>query len=170
MSSIGRLGRRSGPKEPSEPIKIDWGKVVKVLGVIAGIEVLAYTGKSSKGPPETPPGPQTARLSTQEPPRPLLRRAGYAAFGTPLWIEGGRKLWDWLDQIEVPPSQVSEPIPMLEPELPRLVPQSSPTLTPVEQELDQQLRDLISHPSVSVVVGKRGSGKTAFAYRVLEFL
>lgn len=59
---------------------------------------------------------------------------------------------------------------MLEPELPRLVPQSSPTLTPVEQELDQQLRDLISHPSVSVVVGKRGSGKTAFAYRVLEFL
>ena len=39
----------------------------------------------------------------------------------------------------------------------------------VDQETDRKLRDMICHPSVVIVLGKRGSGKTALGYRILEF-
>ncbi len=40
----------------------------------------------------------------------------------------------------------------------------------MNDEPDRALRDVIPHPSVVLVVGKRGSGKSAFAYRLAELM
>ena len=42
------------------------------------------------------------------------------------------------------------------------------SVTPVEIDPDAKLRDLVTHPSIVLVLGKRGSGKPALAYRILE--
>jgi DNA-binding CsgD family transcriptional regulator len=44
----------------------------------------------------------------------------------------------------------------------------SPASAPVIQEPDARWRSIIVHPSVVLVLGKRGSGKSALGYRLLE--
>ena len=52
-------------------------------------------------------------------------------------------------------------------------PQSTPATAPkliLTDDPDRNWRDVVPHPSVVLVVGKRGSGKSALAYRLLELM
>ena len=39
---------------------------------------------------------------------------------------------------------------------------------PLEIEEDSRWRDVVAHPSIVLILGKRGSGKSALGYRLLE--
>ena len=88
---------------------------------------------------------------------------------------------DQSDKFPSPPPPIPPPPPLMKPlfpmpdlfapqmlEAPKATLASQPPLAPLEEPVDGQLRDLIRHPSVGAVLGRRGSGKSALAYRILE--
>jgi hypothetical protein len=65
-----------------------------------------------------------------------------------------------------PISTTAQSVELLSPQPPQLA--TSSRRIPLELEIDAKWREVIVHPSVVLVLGKRGSGKSALGYRLLE--
>ncbi len=77
--------------------------------------------------------------------------------------------------IIIPPPQPSGSKPLATLPNPSLYGTQTPLTTPpvlstIDLPVDHDLTEIIPHPSVVLILGKRGSGKSALAYRVLELL
>ena len=65
-----------------------------------------------------------------------------------------------IDQIQLPPKSQPEPAPPAA--------STGQAVLPAVTEPDARWRDVLVTPAVALVLGKRGSGKSALAYRLLE--
>ncbi len=74
----------------------------------------------------------------------------------------------WPEHI-LEPMAFPSPVPQTEATTPPTAPTARATLN-LDDHLDRKWRDAVPHPSVVLVVGKRGSGKSALAYRLLELM
>ena len=120
--------------------KINWGEVIPkaVLGYIL-VEYL------SKGPPQVPFGMPPATIS--QPFCPQLTS----------------------------PVSISPSIPLLNGQMPAVgqqvqlsIPESQPELQKIVLPVDTKWLEVVPHPSVLLILGRRGSGKSALGYRLLE--
>ncbi len=177
------------------PKSTDWSGIVKLFAVVGGVVTLAKgitvdPGPSSIAPVQRPPPPGPS------PSWPVYAFGGAAA--APFIYHGAKGIYNRLEAVALPAAQpppsphqpqlisstalmskapigdaaddlAQQFVATLEESLRRLFPNYSSSTAPAwSPPADSQLQRIAPHPSVGAIIGKRGSGKSAFGYRMLE--